>query len=389
MSELLVELRGDGFPGAEVEQATAQLKDELVAALRDAGLPARQSATGCSGRRMMVLLRGMPEVREGEEARRRVRVRRAIEQALPLVSWRQPVEFGDGFRWGAPVHGVLALLDGEAVPARVFGLQAGGASVGPLSKGGRRLVPQNGDEFARLLHQEGIEVRLPSRRARLLRSAQQLAASVDAELTDPQEIEPWAAAYETPSVVLCRFADDVADLPDELVRACLRERQQAIALARPEQATEEFGTFRLASHFLVVVDRVELNEDQEKRIRRGNERAARAHLEDARFHFERDLKTPLAQRIRLLSDELDAREARVRPSPPAPRGAVHVPGRRARRHLVARRAASGGGSALRGPVDGDGARVLEPGRRRRRSAGAGGGLSSDRVAVGLRLRPSW
>ncbi|REJ82179.1 MAG: glycine--tRNA ligase subunit beta [Acidobacteria bacterium] len=297
MSELLVEVRGDGFPALEIERATRALKDALVAQLREVGMPARQSATGCSTQRLMVLLRGIPEGRPGNDEGRRRSVGEALQQALGAVRWRTNVSWGDGHRFGAPVSGLLALLDGRLVPARCFGIEATDTTRGPASLGSRVFRPRDGDEYGRFLVRQGVEVRLAARAARLERATHELAEGLGLSVVPSDLPVRWAASCETPSVIACRLEDTDLDLPAEIVAACLAERQGALPLRAPDGG--------LAAHFVAIVDR---DDEHAERAAVGNERAARDHLEDARFHWRRDARTPLAKRIRLLSEGDDTQE---------------------------------------------------------------------------------
>ena len=77
-------------------------------------------------------------------------------------------------------------------------------------------------------------------------------------------------------------------IPDEVIRATIRNNQKCFVLRDPQTA-------KLANKFILVAN--EEAADGGKAIVAGNERVIRARLSDAKFFYETDLKTRLEDRL--------------------------------------------------------------------------------------------
>jgi glycyl-tRNA synthetase beta chain len=108
---------------------------------------------------------------------------------------------------------------------------------------------------------------------------------------DEPLVETVTQLTEWPSVVLGTFEREYLELPDEVLVTVMRDHQKYFAV------NDARG--RLAPHFLAVLN-TQVDTGGEAIIRHGNERVLRARFNDARFFWNFDQKTPLAQRVELL-----------------------------------------------------------------------------------------
>lgn len=197
----------------------------------------------------------------------------------------------DDTRFARPVRWMVALLDGDVVPVRAFGLTAGRASFGH-----RFLAPAAFDiakaaDYTSALAQRGVDADFRARERDLRAQLDALAATVGGRVVaDDELVEINNFLVERPTAFLGSFDAHYLDLPREVIVMALREHQRFFAV-------EDAGG-RLLPHFLALRNGDARNLDV---IRRGNEGVLVARLEDAKFYWETDLKHPPAARVDALA----------------------------------------------------------------------------------------
>ena len=192
---------------------------------------------------------------------------------------------------------VIQVIETEApdiVPFTVDGIAAGN-----LTRGHRFLAP---DTFAvrRLadytvkLDKAKVVLDAERRRSIILTEAKQLAFAQGLELVeDDGLLAETAGLVEWPVVLMGAFDESFLQLPEEVIRATIRNNQKCFVLRDAAHA-------KLVDKFLLVAN-LEA-EDGGKAIVAGNERVIRARLSDARFFYQTDLKTKLEDRLPSFND---------------------------------------------------------------------------------------
>lgn len=213
--------------------------------------------------------------------------------AAARISYPKSMRWDDGdYRAGRPVRWLVALLGGDVLPVRAFGLTAGRTSFGHrvLHPGEVAIATPAGYEAALLA---AFVIADPvARRARLAEQLDQVAAAQgcrvvpDAELTDINN-----HLVEWPTTFAGAFGERYLELPREVIVTALREHQWFFAL--------EDAAHALRPAFLAVRNGDDHGLDV---VRRGNEGVLVARLEDAFFYWNTDLKHPPES----LVDKLDA-----------------------------------------------------------------------------------
>jgi glycyl-tRNA synthetase beta chain len=130
----------------------------------------------------------------------------------------------------------------------------------------------------------------PARRAQMiLTDAKTLAFAQGLELIEDEGLlAEVAGLVEWPVPLMGSFDKDFLAIPEELIRATIRNNQKCFVVRDP-------NTGKLASKFILVAN-IEAS-DGGKAIVAGNERVIRARLSDAKFFYETDLKTRLEDRL--------------------------------------------------------------------------------------------
>src|SRR5215207_8796339 len=200
-------------------------------------------------------------------------------------------------RWGdsdtefvRPVHGLILLHGTQIVSGKVLGLEARNATRGHrfLSQGEIRISAAN--EYARLLEFEGAVIASFKDRAAQIRERLQSAAGT-ASLGDFETLlAEVAALVEWPAVYAGRFDEAFLAVPQECLILSMKQHQKYFPLLDSE-------TGKLLNRFLIVSN---MRTDDPKNIIAGNERVLRARLADAKFFYDQDRKTRLADRVERL-----------------------------------------------------------------------------------------
>jgi glycyl-tRNA synthetase beta chain len=220
----------------------------------------------------------------------------ALEEAIAAlpIPKMMAYQLADGettVQFVRPAHGLVALHGADVVPVRALGLEAGRLTHGHRFQGARDIELANADEYASRLEREGgvmasFEARRSAIHAALRESATREAATLGNEADYAALLDEVTALVEMPAVYVGRFEREFLSVPAECLVLTMRQNQKYFPLFEADG--------RLTERFLLVAN---LRPKNPARIVQGNERVVRPRLADARFFFETDRKTKLAERI--------------------------------------------------------------------------------------------
>lgn len=207
-----------------------------------------------------------------------------IPRTLAELGWAKTMRWGSGTGpWVRPVHGVVALFDGEIVPFELFGVAAGRTTAGHPTLSPERFDVHSAADWRGRLGALGIVPEPEVRRERLVAGMRERAAAAGGRLVeDGALLDKLAAICEIPGVLEGSFDAALLELPREVLRTSLADHQSALVVERPDG--------RLAPVFLTVMDRPD---DPAGRVRAGNEWVVAARLADAAFFWKKDRSAPL------------------------------------------------------------------------------------------------
>jgi len=224
--------------------------------------------------------------------RRRVEgqaVREILAELLPktleAIAWAKTMKWGTGIGpWVRPVHGVVALLDGEVIPFRFFDVESGNETAGHATQSPEPFAVGGVSDWRERLAARGIVPDPEERERRIHAGMRERAAAAGGALVEDRELlAKLAAICEIPGVLEGSFAPELLELPREVLVTSLRDHQSALSV-------EKDGA--LLPLFLTVMDRAD---DPQGRVRAGNEWVVAARLADARFFWQKDRSRPLAE----------------------------------------------------------------------------------------------
>jgi len=338
MSDFLLELLSEEIPARMQDKARADLARLFEEQLSEAGLKADAVTTYATPRRLVLVASGLPQATEAvsEELKgpRTAAPPQALEgflrktgltqaqledrdgiwfatiekpgravsavlaEAIPAIvrafPWPKSMRWGEASastesqRWVRPLHNIVALLGEEVVAFEVAGVTSGATTVGhrfhhpgPITIGGAR-------DYVEKLRACHVIVDQDERKAIIRKESDKLQRKTRT-IPDEGLVAENAGLTEWPVPLKGSFDESFLSLPPELIRLTMRVNQKYFAC----QDTE--GT--LSNRFVCVANIASSDPDA---VVAGNEKVLAARLSDAKFFWDQDLKTPLAEQAKKL-----------------------------------------------------------------------------------------
>lgn len=203
-------------------------------------------------------------------------------QALPIP---KPM------RWGAhdiafvrPVHWLVMLHGDQVVEGEVLGLKADRMSRGHRFHAPKPLWITDADAWLQALRDAKVLADPVERRERVRAEVARVAAELGGtpRLSDAL-VEEIANLTEWPVAVGCAFEREFLAVPQEALVMTMETNQKFVPLFD--------AAGKLSERFIGVAN---IDSKEPVQIRRGYERVIRPRFADAKFFFDEDLKTPLA-----------------------------------------------------------------------------------------------
>jgi len=354
MSDLLLEFLSEEIPARMQARAAEDLRKAVTDRLVDAGLVYEGAKAFVTPRRLALAVQGVPvrqlDRREEKKGPRVGAPEQAIAGFLKAAGLKsiadakvQPDKKGDFYvaviekpgrpaldvigeilpevvksfpwpksmRWGVrskdpgaltwvrPLHSIVATFGPETEEPDIVAFTVDGIATGNMTCGHRFLAPEpfmvrHLADYMAKLDKAKVVPDAERRRNIILTEAKQLAFAQGLELVeDDGLLAETAGLVEWPVVLMGAFDEAFLHIPDEVIRATIRNNQKCFVLRDAAHA-------RLVNKFLLVAN-LEA-EDGGRAIVAGNEWVIRARLADARFFYQSDLKTKLEDRLPSFKD---------------------------------------------------------------------------------------
>ncbi len=184
------------------------------------------------------------------------------------------------------------MFDGEVVPFSFAGVESGNTTRGHrFLSDGKPISARHFEDYEKALRDAHVILDAEERKEIIVHEAKQKAFALGLEpIEDAGLLEEVAGLAEWPVVLIGAIEDQFMDVPPEILQTSMRVHQKYFALRGAD------GT--MASRFAVVANMIAA--DGGKEIVAGNERVLRARLSDAKFFWDQDRKTKLADRVEAL-----------------------------------------------------------------------------------------
>jgi glycyl-tRNA synthetase beta chain len=219
-----------------------------------------------------------------------------LPKELAALYWPKNMYWraGKPERFVRPVKWLLALLDHAIVPIEFAGVSAANLTYGHRILNGNHAVTINHPaDYLPALDGAHVLPDVDDRRQKIRKALDAVTRTVPGARwrEDHALVDAVTHLTEWPSVILGSFDPEYLSLPEEVLVTVMRDHQKYFAVEDPSG--------KLAPHFLAVLN-TQTDAAGEAIIRHGNERVLRARFNDARFFWDTDQKTPLADRVEML-----------------------------------------------------------------------------------------
>jgi len=227
-----------------------------------------------------------------------------LAEILPVIirtfPWPKSMRWGarsakpGSLIWVRPLHAITATFGLETEEPDVVKFSVDGIEAGQTTYGHRFMAPgainvRRFEDYEAKLLDAKVVLDPERRKDAILEDAKELAFAQGFELVeDPVRLDEVAGLVEWPVVLIGSFDKEFLSIPDEVIRATIRNNQKCFVVRDPK-------TGKLTNKFILTAN-IEAS-DGGKAIIAGNERVIRARLSDAKFFYETDLKTKLEDRL--------------------------------------------------------------------------------------------
>ncbi len=215
----------------------------------------------------------------------------AIPRVVGGLSFPKTMRWGGGERsFVRPVRGVVALLGGRVVALELYGVRAGDRTTGHRVLADGEIVVTGPDDYLAKLRASFVEPDPEIRRIAILEKARALASGVGGQVEAHADLaNTLADLVEWPGLVRGAFAPEFLELPEEITVTVMRTHQKFLPVRGPAG---------LLPYFVAVMDN---DADRKGFIAKGCEWVLNARLADARFFYEEDAKETLEAQLPRLS----------------------------------------------------------------------------------------
>ena len=218
-----------------------------------------------------------------------------LVEILPNLITSLP--FPKSMRWNAtrvsfarPIRWLVAVLDGRTLPIEVGGVKAANTSRGHRFLSGRAF-PVTGPAGYSSACRDNFVIVDPDERERIIEQGlKEIADQKGGRIvSDAELMDTVVNLVEYPRVLLGQFEAEFLNLPREVLISVMRDAQFYFSLVSPQG--------QLLPYFGLVTDGARGTPDK---IVEANQRVLKAKLADAKFFFQADSKTRLADRVESL-----------------------------------------------------------------------------------------
>ncbi|MEK7313381.1 MAG: glycine--tRNA ligase subunit beta, partial [Deltaproteobacteria bacterium] len=221
------------------------------------------------------------------------------EKILPelLRSTITELSFPKAMRWSdhdvtfaRPLHWILALYGKTVVRFDYGHVKSADFTRGHRFNGAKKIKVDNVKTYVTKLAKNFVVVEPLMRKSKILEQLEKEAKKSNGSMVkDDALLEEVVNLVEWPVVARGSFEREFLELPREVVINAMREHQRYFSL--------EDKNGRLLPYFMTVAN---TPAKKMETIIKGNERVLLARLNDAKFYFEKDVKTPLKDRVKAL-----------------------------------------------------------------------------------------
>lgn len=190
-----------------------------------------------------------------------------------------------------PIRWLVALLDGEAVRFEVGGVASGNMTWGHRRLSSGPLAVRGPEDYRKVLRDNAVLLSSEERGRKIEADSKALLPPAHRIRANARLLETLVNETEFPTAVLGTFDPDYLSLPEEVL--------ETVMLVHQKYFVVENDAGKMTNRFVAVAN---TRGDESGKIRQGHERVLRARFNDARFFWQFDQRTSLAERVEELKD---------------------------------------------------------------------------------------
>ena len=190
-----------------------------------------------------------------------------------------------------PIRWLVALLDGEVVRFEVGEVTSGNVTWGHRRLSSGPLAVRGPQDYREVLRHNAVLLSAERRGSKIEAESKALLPPAHRIRANARLLETLVNETEFPTAVLGTFDPDYLSLPEEVL--------ETVMLVHQKYFVVENAAGKMTNSFVAVAN---TRGDESGEIRRGHERVLRARFNDARFFWQFDQRTSLAERVTELKD---------------------------------------------------------------------------------------
>lgn len=220
-----------------------------------------------------------------------------LKEILPNIIFK--ISFPKTMRWGdwdvsfaRPIHWICAVFGKGVIPFKLGHIKSSSLSYGHRFLSPKPFKVDSIKTYLKKAKDAFVIVDPCERKNIIAREIEKSAKKVNGNcLKDDDLLEEVAYLVEYPVVLMGSFDKEFLSLPKEVVVNAMCEHQRYFSVISPLDARgDKDKNGSLLPYFIFVAN---TKPKDPKNVIKGNERVLRARLNDAKFYYEKDLKTPL------------------------------------------------------------------------------------------------
>ncbi len=216
-----------------------------------------------------------------------------------MGSMIKSITFPKSMRWGGknlrfarPIRWLVSILNDKVVEFSLEGIVASNITRGHRFLGSNHIEIKHVDEYIDKLKDNYVIVDGNKRKEKIKYGCEKLAREKGGTLlTDEDLLDEITNIVEYPTPMIGRIDEQYLELPKEVVTTPMKEHQRYFPVVDDKK--------RLLPYFITVRNG---NDEYLDVVIKGNEKVIGARLEDAKFFYNEDIKTPLEDYVEELKN---------------------------------------------------------------------------------------
>jgi glycyl-tRNA synthetase beta chain len=217
-----------------------------------------------------------------------------LSQIIGEIPFRKTMKWANPeVRFARPVHWILSLYGDKILPVSFGDVTAGNISAGNRFMARKPIKIKTPKAYETALEKAYVIPDVERRKNLIWEKATEIAGKINGEIRDKDLLDEVVNLVEYPHMIMGNFDERFLDMPKEVLVTVMKHHQRYFPVYKSGDETKLMSCFLGASNIIPKDEAI---------VRTGYERVLKARLEDGKYFFTEDLKTPLEEYARRLAD---------------------------------------------------------------------------------------